>query len=182
MSNANTNLIRLYRRFTRSAPVQSLPQTDALLALADGEHSADAERLLGDVARSAVHADLLRFARALAPESARLGVQLEQAFETSVPGHREARRQSPRHAAAARRGWLRMTASLAACLLVAIFVWSVQQRHVAPTPASPMTASAAAPDRIFAALDDSARPAKSDEIFRGRFSRDQIFQAKFNGG
>ena len=181
MSKADTNLTRLYRRFTRSGNVQSLPQPDTLLALVDGEHSADTERLLGDVARSGMHADLLRFARALTPESARLGVRLEQVFESSPAGHRH-ERESSRHAAG-RRGWLRMATSIAACLLAAVAVWSVQQRRGAPAPGTMTAASTtAAPDRIFAAVDDAPQQAKSDEIFHGAFKEDRIFRSKFNRG
>jgi len=76
------DVAKLYRRFTRSrAAAAPLPEVEALLALADGQQSDETERLLADVARSGMHADLLRFTRALAPESARLGAQLDRALE-----------------------------------------------------------------------------------------------------
>ena len=75
------DVAKLYRRFTRSrAAAAPLPEVEALLALADGQQSDETERLLADVARSGMHADLLRFTRALAPESARLGAQLDRAL------------------------------------------------------------------------------------------------------
>src|SRR5689334_15538381 len=97
-------LANVYRRFTRHQAPEALPQVDALLALADGDHGVETERLLTEVGRSGLHADLLRLARALSPESARLGVQLEQAFDATSAGHRRDRR--PLRNAAPPRGWL----------------------------------------------------------------------------
>jgi hypothetical protein len=176
-------LAGIYRRFTRSGAPRELPDVDALLALAEGERSSDTERLLGDVAHSGLHADLLRFARALAPESARLGVRLEHAFdEMQRAGHRRVdSRRIPRRAARL-HGALRMAASLAACLIVALAVWLLQPAHtpapVAATPAPP--ALDRAHDRIFAAVD--ASPGHRDVIFRAEFTSDRIFTAKFNNG
>ena len=128
---SKTGLANLYRRFTRRQPTTTaLPQVDALLALAEGEHGADTERMLADVGRSGLHADLLRLARALAPESARLGVRLEQAFEIQAPGHRAAQR--PMRKVAPRRDWLRSVGALAAALLVAVAVWSFQRSPAPP--------------------------------------------------
>jgi hypothetical protein len=177
-------LANLYRRFTRRQPVTTaLPQVDALLALAEGEHGTDTERMLTDVGRSGVHADLLRFARDLAPESARLGVQLEQAFEASLPGHRRAQRTA--RPVAPQRSWLRLGSAIAASLLVAVAVWSLQRSH---TGAPPVVAAAAVdpalPDRIFASLGSELRPAnqKHDAIFRADFNRDKIFKTQFSDG
>ena len=169
----------LYRRFTRSrAATAPLPEADALLALADGQHNDETERLLADVARSGMHADLLRFTRALEPESARLGVELERALEGPGAGHARGRRRTA-HAIAPQRTWLRVATGLAAGLVVAIAVWSVQRTHTA----APVHVAAAAPksDRIFAALDEGKSTAqRPDSIFRGDFKSDEIFKAKFN--
>ncbi|HSE12754.1 MAG TPA: hypothetical protein VLB69_08970 [Rudaea sp.] len=167
----------LYRRFTRSrAAIAPLPEADTLLALADGQHNGETERLLADVARSGMHADLLRFTRALAPESARLGVQLDAALERPEADHARRGRQA-NHAASPRRGWLRVAASLAAGLVVAIAVWSVQRTH-SPVGTN-AAATAAKTDRIFAALDDrtSAHARGGDRIFNGDFKSDEIFKA-----
>lgn len=174
------NLARLYRRFTRSRS-QPLPEVDALVALAEGDHSEQTERLLSDVARSGPHADLLRFARALQPESARLGAELERAFEAAAPRHRGGSR-APRIAAAPNR-FVRVAASLAACLLVAVAVWTVQQSRIAP-PAPVAAVKAVRPDRIFAGLGAEQRgPGRgSDAIFHGTFNGDRIFTGEFNGG
>jgi hypothetical protein len=179
---AKLAVAKLYRRFTRSrAATAPLPDADALLALADGQQSDETERLLGDVARSGLHADLLRFTRALEPESARLGVQLERALERPAADHARRARHAT-YAVTPQRNWLRVAASVAAGLVVAIAVWSVQGTRV---PAAP-SAAAPAPktDRIFAALDDrgSARAQGSDRIFRADFKPDEIFKEKISGG
>jgi hypothetical protein len=172
----------LYRRFTRSrAAAAPLPDVDALLALADGQQSDETERLLADVARSGMHADLLRFARALAPESARLGTQLDRAHERPAADHARRGRHTT-HAATSQRGWLRIAASVAAGLVVAVAVWSVQRTHL-PT-ASTAAVTTAKSDRIFAALSDSS-PASApspDRIFHADFKPDEIFRGKFSGG
>jgi hypothetical protein len=171
-------LENLYRRFTRRQPVATpLPEVESLLALAEGEHGADSERMLADVGRSGLHADLLRFARALSPESARLGVQLEQAFDAGAPGHRRASRSQ--HSASPRRGWMRVAGSIAAGVLVAVAVWSFQHNRSLPR-AGDMAATKAQPtDRIFAALGNerSASATRGDVIFRADFKSDRIFKS-----
>jgi hypothetical protein len=178
--SSGPGLAATYRRFTRQRPGQPAPDVDALLALADGEQSVEAERTLDDVARSGMHADLLRFARALAPESARLGVKLEQAFEATPAQHRRALPRRADHHGGARR-WVRVAASLAACVLAAVAVWSLQKRG-APDPYVPVAATAAVrPDRIFAAYDAPVAN-KGDVIFRAEFRSDKIFRGAFSKG
>jgi hypothetical protein len=176
------DVAKLYRRFTRSRAASApLPEVDALLALADGQQSDETERLLADVARSGMHADLLRFARELAPESARLGAELELALERPAADHARRARHTA-HAPTAQRGWLRVAGSVAAGLVVAIAIWTVQR---APAP-MPSTAAAATtnPDRIFAAADDrsSESTPASDRIFHAEFKADEILNGKFSGG
>jgi len=176
------DVAKLYRRFTRSrAAAAPLPEVDALLALADGQQSDETERLLADVARSGMHADLLRFARALAPESARLGAQLDRALERPAADHARRDRHAA-HAAGAQRGWLRVVSSVAAGLVVAIAVWSVQRTHTPTTPTA--VAATAKSDRIFAAVEDrgSAQAPRGDRIFHADFKPDEIFRGKFSGG
>ena len=172
----------LYRRFTRSRVAAApLPEVDALLALADGQQSEETDRLLADVARSGMHADLLRFARALAPESARLGAQLDRALERPAADHARRARHAP-HAPGAKRGWLRVAASVAAGLVVAVAVWSVQRTHL--PMASTAAVTTANSDRIFAALNEhgSEGASGSDRIFDADFKPDEIFHGKFSGG
>jgi len=178
-----TDVAKLYRRFTRSrAAAAPLPEVEALLALADGQQSDETERLLADVARSGMHADLLRFTRALAPESARLGAQLDRALERPAADHARRGRHAT-HAATPQRGWLRAAASVAAGLVVAIAVWSVQRTHAPPSAATTAAATEKS-DRIFAALNEpsSARGPESDRIFHADFKPDEIFRGKFSGG
>ena len=183
-SNRNKmNVAGLYRRVTRRGAT-ALPEADVLLALAEGEHSDATERLLNEVSRSGMHADLLRFAQALAPESARLGVQLEQTLEVSPSDHARTQRRSAR-GATPRRNWLRTVASVAAGLVVAVAVWSLQRTHNMPVPQGAKATVAPASDRIFVALDESRAARQSsepDQIFRTDFKGDQIFKAQFTGG
>ena len=169
----NSHLVDIYRRFTRRSASRPLPDVDALLALADGERSGDSARTLSDVAQSGLHADLLRFSRALAPESARLGMALERELESAA--HRQSGRGHRR--AGERRVLRRIAVGLAACLVVVSAVWLVRPHQ---------TRSQAPSDRIFAALDAPApRPGRDqrDQIFRASFvrDRDRIFKAPFNG-
>jgi tellurite resistance protein len=176
------DVAKLYRRFTRSrAAAAPLPEVDALLALADGQQSDETERLLADVARSGMHADLLRFTRALAPESARLGTQLDRALERPAADHARRARHTA-HAATTQRGWLRIAASVAAGLVVAIAVWTVQRTNAPTTSTAALTTSKS--DRIFAAVDDrgSVAASGSDRIFHADFKPDEIFHGKFSGG
>jgi len=173
-------LENLYRRFTRRQPAP-LPQVDSLLALAEGEHDADTERMLADVGRSGLHADLLHFARALSPESARLGVQLEQAFDAGAPGHRRGSRSQ--HSASPRRGWMRVAGSIAAGVLVAVAVWSLQHNPSSPQASNVASTKEQVPDRIFAALGNarSAANTRGDVIFRADFRGDRIFKSNDDG-
>ena len=177
---ANSRFADLYRRCTRVRSSEPLPEVDALLALADGERTPSADRLIADAARSGLHADLVRFTRALAPESARLGSRLEQAFETAAPAeHRRtaARRAAPRH------GAMRLVASLAAGVIVAVAVWGLQQRQSGPPAPDPSAALLQLKaDRIFAAADKPANGHGGDVIFRAPFAPDRIFKGKFSGG
>jgi len=179
------NIGSLYRRVTRTgAAAAALPQADVLQALAEGEHSEATERLLNEVTRSGMHADLLRFAQALAPESARLGVELEHTLDISQADHARIQRRSAR-GASPRRNWVRTVASVAAGLVVAVAVWSLQKTHDMPSNQGTTAAVAPASDRIFVALDESRtarQSAKPDQIFRTDFKSDQIFKAQFTGG
>jgi hypothetical protein len=171
------DLANLYQHHSRrNRGVESLPKVEALVALAEGDGGAEAERLLADVGRFGLHADLLRLARDLAPESARLGVALERTCEAANPVHRGRGRER----FAARRPWLRIAASLAAGLVVAVAVWVA--RHDATPAVAPAVAEAPHGDRIFAAFDERTEPARPDVIFRTEFASDRIFSSKFSGG
>jgi hypothetical protein len=178
-----SDIANVYRRFTRrNDAAASLPSADALIALTEGDAGAETDRILSDAGRFGLHADLLRFAADLAPESARLGVQLEQAFDAHAGGERG--RRDRRAAQAPRRNWLRMAGAVAAGLVVAIAAWTYRHDQVPPQAGAVAAAKTPKPDRIFAALGgDRASGARSDdEIFRGAFAPDHIFRSKFSGG
>jgi len=138
------------------------------------------------VAISSTDADLMRFSRELEPASAQLSADLAEVFASSAPvAHRRAD-NSRRAVAASRRR--RGIAALAASLIAAVAVWSTH-RTVGDMPnAQNNSASVAgkpATDRIFAALEDRAMASRaapaSDEIFRGQFVPDEIFNSKHDG-
>ena len=162
-------LANLYRQATREG--STLPDADALVALARGERPADAERIVAEIAQSALQSDLLHFTRALEPASS--------AVSEEIAATLGARRAHTRGYAApgrvARGRWRvvrRVGFGLAAALIAAVAMWS-QHR---PAPA-PLANAAPTSDRIFAAFDDRAiAKQQADEIFNGAFRGDVIFR------
>jgi hypothetical protein len=145
------------------------------------------------VAISSADADLMSFSRELEPASAQLSADLAEAFAASTPvAHRRAETSTSRRAVAASRR-RRGVAALAASLIAAVAVWSAHRSvtlgdmPVAQTkPAVTAPQSVPAADRIFAALDEHAMASRaapvSDEIFRGQFMPDEIFNSKMHDG
>ena len=170
-------LANLYRKATRDAAGAALPDADILLALARGERPADAERIVTEVAQSALQSDLLHFTRALEPASTALATDLADAFSADEFARTVHRRVQPRPARAAAGRWRnlrRIAAGVAAAMIVGVALWT-QQHETSPAP----VAATAAPDRIFAAFDERALAGKnqSDEIFNGSFHGDVIFRS-----
>lgn len=144
------------------------------------------------VAISSADADLMRFSRELDPVSAQLSADLADAFASSTPvAHSRTNTSSRRAVAASRRR--RGVAALAASLIAAVAVWSAHRSITIgdmpvaqnnPGVIAPTSASAA--DRIFAAFDEHAMasraPPAGDEIFRGQFVPDEIFNSKMHDG
>jgi len=141
------------------------------------------------VAISSADADLMRFSRELEPASAQLSADLAEAFASSMPvAHRRANTSRRAVAASRRRGGI---AALAASLIAVVAVWSthrtVGDMPTAQNNAAMIVRSAGKPatDRIFTALGDHAMASRatpaSDEIFRGQFMPDEIFNSKHDG-
>jgi hypothetical protein len=145
---------------------------------------------------SSADADLMRFSRELEPASAQLSADLAEALASSTPvAHRRAdtsRANTSRRAVAASRR-RRGVAALAASLIAAVALWSAHRSFTIgdmpvaqnnPAVTAPKNAPAA--DRIFAAFDEHAMASRaapaSDEIFRGRFMPDEIFNSKIHDG
>jgi hypothetical protein len=166
-------LANLYRQATRDDA--TVPDADKLIALAQGERPADAERIVAEIAQSALQSDLLHFARALEPESSALSAELSAAFdERSAYAHARTQAAPARVAAGRWRNLRRAGVSVAAALMVAVAMWTQHK----PAPAPLAKAAAPAADRIFAALDDrNIANNRSDEIFNGSFKSDVIFRA-----
>ena len=129
---------------------------------------------------------MYRFSRELEPTSAQLSADLAAAFESS-PSAAHRRAGTSRHAVAGSRRW-RGVAALAASLVVAFAIYNTQrtenaneEMQTARVPA----ATAPTNDRIFAAFDEHALAAsrnRGDEIFRGEFVTDEIFNSKTHDG
>lgn len=172
-----SNLAQWYRRNTASDA--GLPDADTLAALAGGERMPGRDDALAQVAASPRNGDLLRFACDLQPLSEQLSTDLADAFGAVQPARSRAPR--PRHAL---RRWS-VPAALAASLIVAFGIWHAHRI----TPAAPPAAAAAGtpvPDRIFAGLNDrpvvGSATARGDEIFRGGFRPDEIFNSGRHDG
>lgn len=171
-------LANLYRQATRAAAGSALPDADTLVALARGERPADAERLVAEIAQSALQSDLLHFTRALEPASNVLSAELAAAFGEDRARIAHARVDaSPARVAAGRwRSLRRIGLGLAAAMVAAVAMWSQQHRAVVEPVV--VAKSSPAQDRIFAAFNDRAiAKNQSDEIFNGSFRGDVIFRS-----
>lgn len=165
-----------YRQYTRFGAVESLPDAEALVALARGERPADAERLIAGISQSALQSDLMHFARALEPASSALSSELEATFGSDRSQSAHPRYSSAMRTAAGRRNnWRTATAGLAAALMIAVGgIWS--QHSMQNSPASDTAGTRQVPDRIFA-----SEQMVSDRIFSALNERqsDEIFHSKF---
>ena len=169
--NKKPTLANLYLQATRVAD-SAMPDADTLLALARGQRPADAERIVAEVAQSALQSDLLHFTRALEPASGALSDEIAAIF-----GERAAhpRARVARVAAGRWRNARRVGLGLAAAMIAAVAIWSQQHNVVAPTP---IAKSTPAPDRIFAAFDDRLVVRNQpDQIFNASFKSDVIFRS-----
>jgi hypothetical protein len=148
------------------------------------------------VAVSSVDTDLMRFSRELEPASAQLSADLAEALASSSPVARRRTNTSSRRAVAASRRRRGVAAALAASLIAAVAVWSAHRsvsigdmpvaqnnpqnnRGVIAPPSAPVA------DRIFATFEDHSMVSRTapagDEIFRGQFVPDEIFNSKHDG-
>ena len=180
------SLSRLYRRLT-SQRAQPTVDVDDLVAVApapagaDEVDSARRDRVAASLAVSSPHADLARMLHTLQPVSACLAEDVRERGRSAHP----ARVREQRVAAGARRGHrvhrLRWAGGIAACLAVALGLWSWHHDDAQQHAAMAMQ-SAPAGDRIFASNDvifssssdarqqEHRNSERSDELFHGNFS------------
>src|ERR1700759_1053081 len=165
------NLSHIYRSGTRNAAADAL-DAEAIAWLAGGS-ATDAQ--LDRIASSALHADLIHFARDLESESIELSESVSGLLRADSPAPR---RPNPmRRSANARRGW-RIASALAASFVAAVVFWNAGRMQ--PHPSAPAMAS----DRIFNALDEhelAQQSARPDHIFNGAFHSDEIFNSRTGG-
>ena len=167
------NLSHIYRTGTRHAAAETL-DAEAIAWLAGGSAS---DEQLDRIAGSALHADLIHFARDLENESVALSESVTGLLRADSAAHRRA--NPMRRTANGRRGW-RIASAIAASFVAAVVFWNAgrMQTH------SSAPASAAASDRIFSGLDDrelAQQSARPDRIFNGAFHGDEIFNSRTGG-
>ena len=107
------NLSHIYRNGTRNTAADTL-DAEAIAWLAGGS-ATDAQ--LDRIASSALHADLIHFARDLESESIELSESVSGLLRADSPAHRRA--NPMRRSANARRGW-RIASALAASFVAAV--------------------------------------------------------------
>jgi hypothetical protein len=175
------SLSRLYRRLVSARPQ---PVIDAADLTDAGEMSQPRrEALAAKLASSTEYADLARMLRALEPASRTLAEDV--AAERRVAAH-PARVRELRPAAGARRSHarhLRWAGAMAACLAVALGLWSERADQRGPTHIAATTKPSAAGDRIFTSSDSifaSSSEARHQHPNR-RNGGDELFHASFSG-
>lgn len=184
------SLSRLYRRLIseRAQPavnVDDLVEVVASSADAGAVDEARRERIAADLAQSPPHADLARMLHALQPVSESLARDVR---DSRQPALHPARVREQRIAAGARRGHrvhrLRWASGIAACLSVALGLWSWHHVETARHAEIAMHgASASVSDRIFVSNDVIF--ASSDNTHRRKqnsgASGDELFSSHFSG-
>ncbi len=179
------SLSRLYRRLMsqRAQPAMNVDDLVEVVAPSAGaDDDARRDRVVAGLAQSPPHADLARLLHALQPASETLVRDVRDSRRSAHP----TRVREPRVAAGARRGHrthpLRWAGGIAACLSIALGLWS--WHHADTTRRADIAMhSAPASDRIFTSNDvifassDAARRQKSD--YRG--SGDEVFRGHFSG-
>jgi|GEM_PF-884801 hypothetical protein len=180
------SLSRLYRRLSGARPSPPIDAADmASIAAADSATASSDQRdaVAATIAASTKYSDLTRLLHALKPASQALAQDVNA---TRRIGAHPTRTRELRPAAGARRGQaqhLRWAGAIAACLAVALGLWSQHTDRSSLIRQSSVTARATKPaaindriftsrDEIFASSSDSpAHPSlKSDELFRADFS------------
>ncbi|MDR3389544.1 MAG: hypothetical protein P4L92_21065 [Rudaea sp.] len=154
--------------------------TELYRRFADQAGVADAEQLAAQIAGSSARAQLLEFSRDLEPESAALSAGLAVALNEASGAAPHRRHAVSRRAIGGSRRW-RGVAALAAAMVAAVVVWG-GHRGNQPPPAAPVADSGSTADRIFAGFSESTlataeRRGAQDEIFRGEFRTDEIFNS-----
>jgi hypothetical protein len=168
-----SNLSHIYRNGTRRTAADSI-DADLITWLADGSAT---DEQLDRIGGSALHSDLIHFARELETESAALSESVSGLLHADGAAHRRA--NFVRRSANGRRGW-RIASAIAASFVAAVVFWSAGWMH----QSTPLHAPSAASDQIFSALGDrelAQQPARPDRIFNGAFHSDEIFNSRTGG-
>jgi len=167
------NLSHIYRNGTRNAAADAL-DAEAIAWLAGGS-ATDAQ--LDRIASSALHADLIHFARDLENESIVLSESVNGLLRAEGAVHRRA--NPMRRSANGRRGW-RIASAIAASFVAAVVFWNAGKME--PHQSAPVNTATA--DHIFTAFDErgfAQQSAQPDRIFNGAFHSDEIFNSRTGG-
>lgn len=186
MNESNkTSLTELYRAHARNDA--ALPDADVLVSLARGDYPENLDAAIAEVAASPLNGKLLHLARDLQPLSIDLSMDLEALLGRSARSgsHRQGR---ARRALGAQPRWRVAVAAMAASLIAVAGLWTAHRLQL-PSESSPATTAQMvqpASDRIFAGFNEKAVATQStkrgDEIFRGRFLPDEIFNSNRHEG
>ena len=182
------SLSRLYRRLTtqRAQPAVSVDDLVAVAVPSVGAGPIDdarRARVVADLTQSAPQSDLARFLRALHPVSESVARDVRATHRSAHP----MRGREHRVAAGARRERgvhrLRWAGGIAACLSIALGLWSWHHSDMSQQAAvAAAMHGAPSTDRIFVSNDTiftsssdagqqkQAIGARGDELFRGHFS------------
>ncbi|MEP7042400.1 MAG: hypothetical protein ABI843_05025 [Dokdonella sp.] len=177
------SLSRLYRRLVTGRPQPALDAAELVDAGDISESRRDA--LAAKLASSTEYADLTRMLRALQPASQTLAEHLTA--ERRVAAH-PARARDLRPAAGARRSQtrhLRWVGAMAACLAVALGLWSGHtDRQRGPAEVAATAKPAALGDRIFTTRDAIFASSGENAHHHQREAKrggDELFHANFSG-
>jgi hypothetical protein len=135
-----------------------------------------ADRLEAQLAASPALAGLHALRRDLEPLSAQLSDDLAQLFAAAHARGAHTRAAVSRRSAHAWRRRSGAVVAMAVSLIAVVAVWTLRHDRI---PAHPATA--AMPDRIFTGFDEKniaeRKAPAGDEIFRGNFLPDEIFNS-----
>ena len=180
------SLSRLYRRWVSQRAQPAVDAADLVAAAArparaEEIDSARRDRVVASLATSSPNADLVRMLRALQPASEALAETVGERARWAHPAHVREQRM----AAGARRGHrvhrLRWAGGIAACVSVALGLWSWHHEDARQHAAMAMRSTPVS-DRIFVSNDvifssssdahqqERGNGGRVDELFRGHFS------------
>ncbi|MEO8804313.1 MAG: hypothetical protein ABI304_12940 [Rudaea sp.] len=184
-SSSQPTLSRLYREHAQNDA--QLPDADVLVSLALGDRPATTDDALAQVAASPLNGKLMRLTRDLQPLSIDLSMDLEALLGRSSQFGSHRQTHVRRRVTGTQPRWRFAMAAMAASVIAVAGLWTahrLQQSTAMPSAIAVQTQADS--DRIFAGFNEKAVATQNekhgDEIFRGRFLPDEIFNANRHEG